>query len=140
MNPGFPHPVLDARVELEDGLHDDVHKGLLQVLVIISPLVHLLVLPFLEPLVFGEGQDGNGGFTCSGTKLGRLSLCPSAWCRFAATNPNLPMQTPMWPQVFVVLYTSSSCLGGHFPRATSSVALRRSSSFAASKRTKTQEF
>lgn len=115
MNRGFPHPVLDARVELEDGLHDDIHKGLLQVLVVIAPLVHLLVLPLLEPLVFGEGQDGNGGFTCSRTRLGQSSLCPPSWHRFAATNPNLPMQTPVWPPVFVVPCPSSICLEGHFP-------------------------
>lgn len=73
-NPRFPHPVLDARVELEDNLHDGVHKGLLQLLIIISPFFDLLILPLLKPLIFGEGHNGQRGFTCSRTRSGRLSL------------------------------------------------------------------
>lgn len=86
----FPHPAFNARVELEDSLHDGIHKSLLQVLIVIPPLVDLLVLPLLKPLIPGEGDDGQRGFTCRRTRLGCLSICPPSSYPVAASNPPHP--------------------------------------------------
>lgn len=114
----FPHPAFDARVELEDSLHDGIHKSLLQVLIVIPPLVDLLVLPLLKPLIPGEGDNGQRGFTCRRTRLGCLSICPPSSYPVAASNPphpHLGMSPDLWGsmsfiQVSQRLYSMSPVL------------------------------